>query len=132
MNRFLKQIDGKPDSLATVEEEIAKAFQDERAKQINYRVLAKHGLTLDEFNKTGSKRLSKTRYESVSAEIAVFELGTQLLVGGRGDQGTHHLLGVFDPGCVEHFTGNGYAAIGISHEAALKMFGFRGYPGDHQ
>jgi 20S proteasome alpha/beta subunit len=80
-----------------------------------------------EFQKGWKKRLPESVYEPVWAEIKDFRLETDFMIGGIDDQGAHHLFCVIDPGRAGSFTPIGYAAIGIGHEHALKMLGFRGY-----
>jgi 20S proteasome alpha/beta subunit len=127
MNRFLKRIEHEANSFATITTAFEDAYRAERTATISARVTGKYALTLEQFLRVGKRQLSKSRYEKLAAEIEQFDLGTAFLVGGMDEQGAHHLFGVFDPGHAEHFTGHGFAAIGIGSEDALKMFTFRGY-----
>jgi hypothetical protein len=127
MNRFLKRIENEPNSFSLIAAALEEAYQAERRAQISAQVTGKYGMTLDQFQDYGPRQLPQVVYEDVWRDIKHFDLGTAFLIGGLDDQRVHHLCGLFNPGHIAHYTGIGYAAIGIGAEDALKMFRFRGY-----
>lgn len=62
-------------------------------------------------------------------EISNYNLGAEFLIAGFDQVGTQHLFGVFDASIspILHYTGVGYAAIGVGADHALHDLAFRNY-----
>jgi hypothetical protein len=127
MNRFLKRIEHEPNSFTVITDAFEEAYQAERNLQLSRQVTGRYGLTLNDFLKNGKRKLSDRLYSKLTSEIKRFDLGADLMVGGMDEKKIHHLLAVYNPGHVEHFTGHGYGAIGIGAEHALNVFRLRAY-----
>jgi hypothetical protein len=127
MNRFLKRIEHEPNSFPIITDALVEAYQAERSAGVNAHVMAQCGMAFEEFKKDWKRDLPLSVAKQIWFEIKNFDLGTDFLIGGVDDQNAHHLFSVCNPGRVDHFTGIGFAAIGIGAEHALKMFAFRGY-----
>jgi hypothetical protein len=114
-------------SRADVEKLFVDEYRAAQRQRVEALVLSPYGLTLDEFTRTGHKRLSADAFARLFTEIANVVVPFEFLVFGFDAERKGHLFRVHKGGLAEDCRAIGFWAIGSGDAAAVHHMFFHEY-----
>lgn len=103
---------------------LLEAWNECRDKEIEARILRKHGFTFKSFMGEGKEKCSEAVYDQLHDRIDRFKLSLEFLVAGFDQDGDPHLFHLDSSGAVSCYDDLGFWAIGTGAHAALSSLSF--------
>jgi Proteasome subunit len=107
---------------------VVKALQESwsefRDREIETKILRKHGFSFDSFREQGKDKCSESVYDELHDRIDKFKWSLEFLLAGFDKDGDAHLMGIGTDGTVGSYSELGFWAIGSGSHAALSVLSF--------
>ena len=124
--RRVRAVQGRV-SLLQMESIMRECFQSEIVQKGTDLVLARYGLTMQEFLDTGLARFGEATFTAMKYQLDQIELDCAFLVYGHDEKDDAHVFSVEDPGVICNHDLYGFWAIGSGSNRALSSLFFQNF-----
>jgi len=105
-------------------EALQEAWTQYRDKEIETRILRKHGYTFESFRDEGREKCGESVYDQLHDRIDAFKFSLEFMLAGFDSQGIAHLMAISRDGALSVYSELGFWAIGSGAHAALSSLSF--------
>jgi 20S proteasome alpha/beta subunit len=118
---------GGSNTLSAITSAMRTAFQEQLIEKQTDTVLARYGLSMPEFLRSGLSYFGEQVFASIKYQIDAINLDCVFLVLGFDDDNNAHIFTVEDPGIISNHDLQGFWAIGSGANRALSSLFFQSY-----